>query len=398
MRNCILAGPKGYQPAGHKITSLLLSLSLTLASFSTIAPQAQSQVPIGLGISLGSTLLSGLASAHTWHHESKKINAKNRAINLCNRGTKLLDQNQYQQAIDAFSEALKTDPSFYEAHWNSAVAYSKLGNYSNCLTETLKSLETKSTDADALFMAATACLHLHKFEQADQYYRRYLIMDKTGDNGEFAERAAKIIEHVFLFAPDGNYIADATRGGLERWTDDKMPLKVFIQEDQSVLGYKPELVTTLKQAFADWSDISEGKVRFTFTDKQSEAQITCAWTGDKMHLGGTKELGLTHTESAGSKIVSARIDLYTLADRPDLKKEELIAAAKQVDLHEIGHALGLEHSQQPYDIMYFETTPNGLEFPLTPRDKNTILAIYSSPSSQISQLPVVSRTLLGSEP
>ena len=386
MTKFVLAQPKGYPLARHKITSLFLSFSFALTSISTTALQCQAQVPVGLGISLGSMLVSGMVSAHT-RHENKKINVKNKAINACNRGVKLLDQKQYEEALDAFSEALNIDPNLNEAHWNSAIAYKKLGDYSHCLAETQQVLGTQSADAETFFMAALASQHLHHFAQADQYYQRYLAMDKSGENAEFADRATKIIEHVFLSAPDGDYIADATKGGVERWADNKMPLKVFIQEDQSVLGYKPEFAVALKQAFTDWSDISDGKISFVYVDKQSEAQINCGWTSDKLQLGGTKELGLTHRESQDDKIVLAKIDLYTFVDRPELRTEDLIAAAKQVDLHEIGHALGLEHSQQPYDIMYFETTPDGLEFPLTPRDKSTILALYSAHTSQISQIP-----------
>lgn len=85
-----------------------------------------------------------------------------------------------------------------------------------------------------------------------------------------------------------------------------------------------------------------------------------------------------------SQILSARIDLYTLLDRKGLKKEEIVSEAQEVDLHEIGHALGLEHSSKPYDTMYFETTPDGLEFALTQRDKQTILALYSNSSRSAS--------------
>lgn len=386
MNKDILAAPKGYQLAKRKISVLCFSLSFILTAVTTLAPQAQSQVPIGLGISLGSMLISGIASGHSRQH-NKKVNVRNQAIKECNRGTKLLKQNQYQLALDAYRRALEIDPSLLDAHWNSAVVYKKLRDYDHALAEAQIVLQRKPADADAMFMAATASQHSHLFAQADQYYQWYLCLHKTGENAEFAQRSSNIIEHVFLSAPNGDYVADATKEGIARWQNDKMPLKIFIKEDPTVFGYTPEFATALKQAFMDWSVVSESKISFAFTDQESEAQIICAWTSERLQTGGTEELGLTHTEREGNTIIAAKIDLYTIADRPELRKDELIAAAKQVDLHEIGHALGLNHSQQPYDIMYFETAPDGLEFLLTLRDRNTILAIYDKPYSQISQIP-----------
>lgn len=384
MQNSGFAHGKSHGKGSQIAVNFILSLSISVVSTVGNSLPAHSQVAVGLGISLGTMVLSGLASRHS-RHQSPRTNQRDQAIDAYNRGVKLFEKHEYEPALDAFSKALEIDPNMVEAHWNSAISYSKLEEYDKCLAETLIVMEKRKHDAQALFMAAEACQHMHKFAEADQYYQKYLSIENTGVNAEVARRAIAIIENNFLGKPDGDYLADATKGGSACWPSSQMPLKVFIQEDLSVAGYIPEFSTTIKDAFSEWANVSDGKISFVFTDKQLEANITCSWTGDKMQLGSAKELGLTQTARRGDKIMSANIALYTLIDKPDLKREQRVAESKEVDLHEIGHALGLEHSSQPYDTMYFETTPDGLEFALTPRDKKTILALYGNSSPSVSQ-------------
>lgn len=104
MRISVLAGPKGYQLARHKILSLFFSISFALSQMSIFAPQAQSQVPVGLGVSLGWMVVSGLSSAHA----NRRITVKNKAIDACNRGVELIKQNEYEQAVSEFNRHWKS--------------------------------------------------------------------------------------------------------------------------------------------------------------------------------------------------------------------------------------------------------------------------------------------------
>ena len=166
-----------------------------------------------------------------------------------------------------------------------------------------------------------------------------------------------------------------------------MPLKVYINEDARVDGYRAGYATALREAFKEWEESSQGKVSFAFVNSSDEANIKCTWTAEKTKLGSLEELGLTHrvTNPDTGQILSATIDLYSLADKK-CGDEQLLRTSKSVDLHEIGHALGLDHSQETYDIMYYCSMPDGLEFPLSERDKRTMVALYSG-STNTGSIP-----------
>jgi predicted Zn-dependent protease len=309
------------------------------------------------------------------------------AIADFNQGTRLLMNKQYEEAIQAFAQAIALNPNLAEAHWNTAFAYRRLHQYDKSLSALEVLIQLQPNDAESIFAAGNACHHLHKYQEAYDYYKNYLRIASNGENATVARVAIEIIEHNFLHNAEGDYLADATKDCLVRWTDNSIPVTVYIDEDPKVRGYTPEFKTALIDAFSEWTEASGGKIRFEFTDKRSGAKVVCSWTDDTATLGGPNELGLTKKSfKRDGQIVSATIGLYTLADHPELSADEIVAMQKEVDRHEIGHALGLGHSKTVYDIMYFQVCPQGLEYPLTGRDKRTILALYGTQwRSRVSQ-------------
>lgn len=420
-----------------------LSLLLSVATITGASPSANAQ--IDLGISVAQTLFSAAAAAHRRHRQrvnasnnnnygnagynsstgeytndeeeqpethhnghyysagvsaneeapaqparenrsNRDIKMKNRAIACHNQGVDELNRKDYKRALNFFQQALNYDPTLVDAHWGTALAAKNLHDYERCLNESEIMLRKKPDKAEYWFTAGFACQHLHSFEKADRYYKRFLALAPNDGNSEYAHKAVEILEHAILKKDFGDYLADATSNRLARWARSVMPLKVYIEENTAVPGYKPEFAATLKDAFESWAEASQGKISFVFTNDKSEAAISCAWTADQSILGGTEELGLTHTSfTQDGRILEAHIDLYTLLSETELSKEEIIAKSTSVQLHEIGHALGLGHSQQVYDIMYYRTCPDGLETPLAARDTNTIIALYSLPQEKFEQ-------------
>lgn len=306
------------------------------------------------------------------------MRSHNRAIEYFNKGAHYSNDEEYGQAIDCYRQALAIDPSL-NAHGPLGYAYTKERDYQNGFSELEQAIRKNKSDANSWYWLGECAQHVYRYKIARDCYAKVIAIGGDADKSQRSQRAMDILDHNFLGEGSGDYLADATRQGTNRWSDTSMPLKVYIEKDSQASGYHGEFAQSLQEAFQDWAGSSHGKVGFQFVDDPAQANIKCAWTDDVTKMGSLEELGLTHTVFDQDGIIqSATIDLYTLADRPNTPVEQLVRTAKAVQLHEIGHAMGMSHSQNAYDIMYPITAPEGLEFALTTRDKNTLAALYDA--------------------
>jgi predicted Zn-dependent protease len=191
-----------------------------------------------------------------------------------------------------------------------------------------------------------------------------------------------------------NYLADADirNHSLNRWSKEQMPLNVYIREGSGVPNYEPAFNGVLQDAFNAWAACTSGLLQFSFVNDESSADIVCFWTANKADLDigcGGRELGVTRVQSFNTGCMKhAEIRLLTSVGEGVKTNSEALARAKSVDLHEIGHAIGLQHSTETYDTMAPVAPPIGLEFPLTMRDRNTVLALYNMSSSALGSSSV----------
>lgn len=193
-------------------------------------------------------------------------------------------------------------------------------------------------------------------------------------------------------------------GTLEvRWLLENMPLGVYIdpppsgvapatsspsgnsevENGKSSSHGKPEAANLRKLIFTSmrqWEAASGGLIRFNLLDlpaTRESADILITWSAETT-LGRENEVGHTNRELQGRRITRA---LITLIENPRIDARlsphrqglRLIATV----LHETGHALGLEHSQDSRDLMHHR----GWQRPsLSANDINRLKALYAKSS------------------
>lgn len=139
---------------------------------------------------------------------------------------------------------------------------------------------------------------------------------------------------------------------LPKWDLEKIPLKIYVQKDADNEKLMPEFIKTVETSFQVWSRASQGLIRFEKSLTPDNADILVRWS-DETLIGRTYEAGHNNLKVLNNKIQKAEITLIVLPliDK-DLSSENRVERLKRTALHEIGHSLGLNHSNNEKDLMF----------------------------------------------
>jgi predicted Zn-dependent protease len=170
-------------------------------------------------------------------------------------------------------------------------------------------------------------------------------------------------------ASRGDYLNDEiAAGNAMHWSH--MPLRVFIGSGP---GYLPKYGAYMREAMDEWTKAGKGRVAFVPVFEPEETDVVVAWVAGAPAAG---ESGNTRTSFSyfGGRptITHVHIDIAALLNGRQVGDNEM----KKTCLHELGHALGLQHSSCASDIMYWQSNPQQTAA-LGPRDAQTIQRWYS---------------------
>lgn len=161
---------------------------------------------------------------------------------------------------------------------------------------------------------------------------------------------------------------------LRRWPERRTrPLAIYLPEGGAP-GYTEAMGQRARDAFARWQRVAEIPVVFVFTRDSSRADVMVRWI---------TEFPIERTGQADVRWNRAGWLLsgtLTLATRNPGGIPLPPEAVYTVALHEIGHLLGLGHSDDSVDVMYPTTD---VREDITVRDRRTARLLYAVPPGSL---------------
>lgn len=190
------------------------------------------------------------------------------------------------------------------------------------------------------------------------------------ERGTAHERAA--VRRRLAERGQGTYIAEmlAERdSSLARWPDrGGAPLAVWVQARSSVPEWSSNYVEEVRRAFRQWDGLRL-PIRFVFTSDSASADVHVTFIDhfDEEISGRTKWARDDEWWITDADIILA----VSHRNGPQLDDDSMHAMA----LHEIGHLLGLDHTDDPASIM----APRVRVRTLSRADRATVRLLYTLP-------------------
>jgi tetratricopeptide (TPR) repeat protein len=254
--------------------------------------------------------------------------------------------DQLESAVTTLNQGIAAKPENPQLYLELSAAYMSMGNVKGSM-DTLQAFLDKFPD-DKNYNAIADRLKSLKQEHADTAKPR---------------------------AP-----SDPTRQErIYNWPDSFFPLKVYVAPNEDVLLSESASGISARSAYeivqlacSEWQQATNGRLRFTFVLQPQDSNIEVAFTNDSSNMENQSAAGTTQWSGRGE---APKVRIYLLGStdaKGPLEPERLL----ETSLHEFGHAVGLEHSNNVKDVMYYQMRPTPITEP-SDVDARRVIVLYT---------------------
>ena len=177
----------------------------------------------------------------------------------------------------------------------------------------------------------------------------------------------------------GTYMSDILAeqdSTLYRWPDRLGDaLRVYVEPSSPLAAWSPQYPQLAREVFDEWSEAGF-PLRFTFIFDSTSADITIRWI-DRFPDNEGQRIGVTERMQGTDYLIArARIDV---AMRDSIGRQLSPVVVGGIIRHEVGHALGLNHSNDPSSVMYREAATSVIG----QSDRATLRTLYLVPAGSL---------------
>lgn len=283
------------------------------------------------------------------------------------------------QTTEELEQAVRVDPHSFSAHFKLGRAMMDAGRFRKAEENFLACTLLNPKSNSGRFGMAEVYEHTGKFADAILVYKQILSRQPVSEIDQYRVQLAMERLSYYHSLGDANspqYVFSNDFSDKHGWKRTAFPLRVAIWSDPELKELKEPFRQDVVRAFERWQIASGGKTTFKIVSDQRSADIVCklvrVMRGSKHGTIGDKagETALQWDDSSDDIVKWSRIEIFW-DERYNLVKLEACV------LHEVGHALGLNHSSNPHDIMFPLAHPPYAAI-LSERDKNSMKAIYAN--------------------